>query len=474
MPVNRRQFIQVTGLALCGVGSMTLMAQSDGTPQPLLPIPPLLESRGGQALFLTLQGVHWSFINGQKTAAWGINGQYPGPTIRVRKDDDVKLVYCNRLAESISMTISGLQVPGAISGGATRIIPSGQDWSPVVPVRQRAATCWYHTNTPNRMAPHMYNGLAGMWLVEDDISQSLPLPNKYGVDDFPIILQDKRLDNLGVPRYRSPVEGGFIGDTLLVNGVQSPFIEVSRGWVRLRLLNASNSRCYTLQLSNGRPLHVVASDQGFLSAPVAAPQLSLAPGERLEVVIDMSKGAEVSITAGQAAGIVDRIRGLVKPSNRLNSTLVLTLKPGGLLSLVTNSLPVRLLASDFQNGNIVRSREFRLGDVQPGINGVIWDTNRIDVHAQQGTWERWTIYADMAQAFHVQGVSFLVSKVNGAEAAAEDRGWKDTVWVDGDVELLVYFNQVSSKHFPFLYYSQTLEMADRGSVGQLVIQPATV
>jgi suppressor of ftsI len=55
---------------------------------------------------------------------------------------------------------------------------------------------------------------------------------------------------------------------------------------------------------------------------------------------------------------------------------------------------------------------------------------------------------------------------------AEDRGWKDTVWVDGDVELLVYFNQSTSEHFPFLFYSQTLEMADRGSAGQFMVQPA--
>ncbi|MNY63871.1 Cell division protein FtsP precursor [compost metagenome] len=55
---------------------------------------------------------------------------------------------------------------------------------------------------------------------------------------------------------------------------------------------------------------------------------------------------------------------------------------------------------------------------------------------------------------------------------AEDRGWKDTVWIDGDVELLVYFNQSTSEHFPFLYYSQTLEMADRGSAGQFMVQPA--
>jgi suppressor of ftsI len=123
----------------------------------------------------------------------------------------------------------------------------------VLPIRQSAATLWYHANTPNRTAQQVYNGLAGMWLVEDDVSKSLPIPNHYGVDDFPIIIQDKRLDNFGTPEYSEPGSGGFVGDTLMVNGAQSPFVEVSRGWVRLRLLNASNSRRYQLQMSDGRP-----------------------------------------------------------------------------------------------------------------------------------------------------------------------------------------------------------------------------
>ncbi len=70
------------------------------------------------------------------------------------------------------------------------------------------------------------------------------------------------------------------GDTLLVNGVQSPYVEVSRGWVRLQLLNASNYRRYQLQMSDGRQLHVISGDQGFLLLPVSVKQLSLAPGER--------------------------------------------------------------------------------------------------------------------------------------------------------------------------------------------------
>src|SRR5471032_2477777 len=362
MSLSRRSFLQASGLALVA-GALPLRAQASGS-QPALPVPPLIESRRGQPLFLTMQSAHWAFLGGNKAPVWGFNGMYLGPTVRVYNGDDVKLIYSNRLSEPVSMTVSGLQVPGTLAGGGARMISPGVDWSPVLPIRQPAATCWYHANTPNRMGPHVYNGLAGTWIVEDEISKNLPLPNHYGVDDFPLIIQDKRLDGFGVPQYDTPASGGFFGDTMLVNGVQSPFVEVSRGWVRLRLLNASNARRYELSMSDGRPFHVVASDLGFLPAPMTVQRLSLAPGERREVLVDMSQGEEVSITAGEAAGVMERLRGLFEPSSILVSTLVLTLKPTGLLPLVTDNLPMRLLADQILSGSVSRTREFRLGDSQ--------------------------------------------------------------------------------------------------------------
>ncbi|TKI04869.1 cell division protein FtsP [Martelella alba] len=470
MSLSRRQFIQASGIALCA-GAAPLRAQASGQ-RIALPVPPLLESRRGQPLFLTLQQTHWEFIPGRRAAAWGINGLYFGPTVRVFNGDDVKLIYSNRLNEPVSMTVGGLQVPGTLAGGAARMMSANVDWSPVLPVRQPASTCWYHANTPNRMAPHVYNGLAGLWLVEDDLGKSLPLPNHYGVDDFPIIIQDKRLDNFGVPVYDPPSSGGFLGDTLLTNGVQSPYVEVSRGWIRLRLLNASNARRYRLQVSDGRNLYVVGGDQGYLPAPVSVASLSLAPGERRDVLIDMSKGDDAVINVGTAAGLMDRVRGFFEPSTILISTVLLTLKPTGLLSLMTDNLPMRLLPDLIIDGNISRTREFHLGGSQPGINGALWDMKRTDFTTRQGSFERWILYADTPQPIHIQGVAFLIKRVDGNPPLPEDRGWKDTVWVKNETELIVWYPQPASEHFPFMYYSQILEMADRGTAGQFTVQPA--
>ena len=218
MSLSRRQFIQASGIALCA-GAVPLKASAAGQQQPL-PVPPLLESRRGQPLFYDCTTCALVIYAGDTRVGLGNQWSLPGPTIRVWKGDDVKLIYSNRLTENVSMTVAGLQVPGPLMGGPARMMSPNADWAPVLPIRQNAATLWYHANTPNRTAQQVYNGLAGMWLVEDEVSKSLPIPNHYGVDDFPVIIRDKRLDNFGTPEYNEPGSGGFVGDTLLVNGTK--------------------------------------------------------------------------------------------------------------------------------------------------------------------------------------------------------------------------------------------------------------
>lgn len=466
MSLNRRQFIQASGIALCAASlPFTTEASDQSVP---LPVPPLLESRRGQPVFLTLQTAHWAFTRNNRSQILSINGQYPGPTVRVRNGDNIKLIYSNRLNKNVAMTICGLQVAGSLLGGAPRLMQPGDEWAPVLPVRQAAATLWYRSSTPQHSAQQLYDGLVGFWLVEDEHSHQLPLPRHYGVDDFPLIIQDKRLDHFGHPEYSAPASGGFLGNTLFVNGVQNPYLQVSRGWIRLRLLNASNARRYLLQASDERMLYVIAGDQGLLTAPVPVRQLSLAPGERREILLDLSDGKIVSLITDESASLLERVRDLFTPSSVLSSGIVLTLKPDGLLSLVNTPLPEKLISAVIPTSLPTENRIFSFANT-PGINGQLWDASRINVTTRQDSWERWTIHADQPQPFHLEGARFQLLRVNGAPPLLEDTGWKDTVWIDGQVELLVYFAMPSQQRYPLTYSSQIMELADRGSIGQILV-----
>lgn len=473
MALSRRRFLQLTGASVCaGAVYPALKLEAATGPYQPLPIPPLLEYRHGRPLFLTLQGTHWAFSqNAAPVSVWGVNGRYLGPTVRVKRGDNVKLIYSNRLDEAVSMRVQGLRVPGVLDGGPAWLMKPRKEWAPILPVRQAASTCWYHADTQGKMAEHVYRGLAGLWLVDDENTRDLRLPKHYGVDDIPLILQDKRFNPFGEPKYEA-APGGFIGNTLLINGVQDPFINVSRGWVRLRLVNASNARRLQLQMSDARSMYVIAGDAGLLNAPVEVKQFSLAPGERREILIDMSNGDEVTLTAGESAGLVDRIKGLFEDSSILVSSQVLTLRPEGLLPLMTDKLPARLPAEEGGVSNIERTRTLRLGDVaSPGINGAVWNEGRVDIDTRFAASERWIVHALTPQPFTLHGAMFRIQSVNGQPPKAEDAGWKDTVWVDSEVELIVRFDQTAGADHPFRYHSGILEMADRGTMGQFTVNP---
>ncbi|MGL4545294.1 MAG: cell division protein FtsP [Plesiomonas sp.] len=471
MSVSRRRFLQLTGATLCAGAAypaLKVQAESDASSQKL-PIPPLLEYRHGRPLFLTLQSTQWAFNGAMASSVWGINGRYLGPTVRVRRGDNVKLIYSNRLDEAVSMCVQGLRVPGILDGGNAWLMAPKKEWAPILPIRQVASTCWYHADTQGQMASQVYRGLAGLWLVDDDNTRDLRLPKHYGVDDLPLILQDNRFNAFGEPKYE-PDEGGFLGNILLVNGVQSPFMEVSRGWVRLRLVNAANARRLTLQLSDGRPMQIIAGDAGLLPAPVTVTQFTLAPGERREVLVDLTSGDEVSLTAGETATMIERFKGFFEDSSTLVSSLVLTLKPEGLLPLMTDKLPETLPSDDFGLTNIERTRTLRLGNAKnPGINGALWDANRIDITTRVGAVERWMVSTVTPQPFRLHGAAFRVQSVDGLPPKAEDKGWKDTVWIENEVELIVRFDQPSTAKTPFRYHSGILELADAGCMGQLVV-----
>lgn len=141
-------------------------------------------------------------------------------------------------------------------------------------------------------------GLGGLVLIDDSDSEKLPLPKQWGVDDIPVILQDKLLDKHGQIDYQLDVMTaavGWFGDRMLTNGVPYPQQITPRGWVRLRLLNGCNARSLNLALSDGRPMYVIASDGGLLAEPVVVRDLPILMGERFEVLVDTRDGKSLDL-----------------------------------------------------------------------------------------------------------------------------------------------------------------------------------
>jgi FtsP/CotA-like multicopper oxidase with cupredoxin domain len=128
-------------------------------------------------------------------------------------------------------------------------------------IDQPAATLWYHPHVHGSTADHMYRGLTGVFIVDDENPGASKLPSAYGVDDVPMIVQDRAFDGDNQFEERVPLGGslGVIGDEVLVNGTIGPYFDVTTRLVRLRLLNGSNARLYNFGFSDDRTFSLASA-----------------------------------------------------------------------------------------------------------------------------------------------------------------------------------------------------------------------
>ena len=149
------------------------------------------------------------FFPGVDTATSGYNGSYLGPTLEMRTGEEVQLNVTNHLGGRETTTHwHGLHVPAAMDGGPHQSIDEDATWEARFAILNRASTFWYHPHPhamggamdPGGTAQQVYEGLAGMFVVRDDESDALALPDTYGVDEFPLILQEVGLSKPGATR----------------------------------------------------------------------------------------------------------------------------------------------------------------------------------------------------------------------------------------------------------------------------------
>lgn len=290
--MQRRDFLKYS-VALGVASALPLWSRSVfAADRPALPIPDLLTADASNRMQLVVQAGKSSFA-GKTATTWGYNGNLLGPAVKLNKGQSVTVDIHNQLAEETTLHWHGLEIPGEVDGGPQGIIPAGGKRSVTFTPDQRAATCWFHPHQHGKTGRQVAMGLAGLVLIEDEEIRKLMLPKQWGIDDVPVIIQDKQFSADGQVDYQLDIMTaavGWFGDTLLTNGAIYPQHAAPRGWLRLRLLNGCNARSLNIAASDNRPLYVIASDGGLLAEPVKATELPMLMGERFEVLVDVSDG----------------------------------------------------------------------------------------------------------------------------------------------------------------------------------------
>jgi len=449
-----------------------------------LAIPPLLEPaivNGEKVFSLTAKSGRTELMPGAASETAGYNGTLLGPTIRAHRGERVRVEVNNELGETTTVHWHGMHLPAIMDGGPHQPIPPGNTWSPHWTVNNAAATLWYHPHTMGKTAEQVYSGLAGMFIVDDENSDALGLPNIYGVDDIPLIVQDRNFDdtgNLTYVRDKAQDNFGAMGDTILVNGTHGPYLDVPKQLIRLRVLNASNARRYDFGFSDGRPFRQIATDGGLLEAPVERTRMLLSPGERAEIIVDMSQTDQpVTLMSHEiqgAAPMMHLMRTLsVGDNDEYQIFKILELRPQG-TAATPGELPARLnTIAPLRAEDAARTRLFAITD-RMSINAKPMDHARIDEVVTKDDIEIWEIdnrEALFYHPFHIHDVQFQILDRDGRPPSDYERGWKDTVVVNPleKVRVIARFSDYADPHTPYMYHCHILEHEDMGMMGQFVV-----
>lgn len=493
--MKRRDFIKNTGIGAGGVlatgsfisllascnknnmmgGNMNMGGQpvpvTEGSFTRLLPIPNTVTG----ATSLTAQATNTN-INGNSFSVLGYqSGGILGPTIRANTGTNANINFQNNLSEKSNIHWHGLKIPADMDGHPEAIVNAGGSFNFQFAINQRAALNWYHPHPDGATARQAFQGLAGLFIVNDAEEAALNLLS--GIYEIPLVIQDKRLTSSGIAYNPTSMEvmTGYMGETILVNGEASPFTEIATRFYRLRILNGSNARIYNLALSNNADLIVIGNDGGLLKNPVTVKNILLSPGERLDVLVNfsgLSTGTEVFLenkmfdNAGSAQGK----QGFKILKFRITQTVNDSFNVPASLSSI-NSIPASAAT---------RTRNFVLSVMQMSggmnmtgmhqINGKTYNKNRIDETVTANATEIWEFdnsQGDEPHPIHLHGVHFQVLERTGGrgQLIASESGWKDTILLlpQEKVKLIIPFASLTGV---FVFHCHNLEHEDDGMMLQ--------
>jgi bilirubin oxidase len=456
----------------------------------MLAIPPLEMGQmvNGQRVYnLKARVATTQFRPGVNTATSGYNtNTYLGPTLVMTKTERVLMQVTNSLTEVTTVHWHGLHLPGETDGGPHQEIDVGETWKPTFTIINEAATAWYHPHphghhgSTAETATQVYRGLAGMIVVRDANSAALHVPKTYGVDDFPVVVQDRKFNADGGFDESKDEVGIRNGDSFLVNGTFAGTLNAPAQMVRFRVLNGANHRFLNLGFSDNRSFYQIASDNGFLNAPVQRNRFHMGPGERIEIVVDLSnaQGKTIHFVAYDAELGDTLVPEYIADDFDRSNFILFSLNVTAPTANAVTSIPGTLNnITRYDASNAVTTRSLRL-TLPPAINNAVFDMEVINITSTLDTQEIWSIVnlTNDPHPIHIHDSPFQIVRhldITGKEIPipAYELGWKDTVIVRAGerVDVIKDFGGFADPTAPFMYHCHILEHEGEGMMGQFVI-----
>jgi len=493
--LSRREFLYYSSLGIVGLAAPLapgrafgalgklagplIYAAIDPPPGGALKDPPEIayERKGGGLVEVTLDArVAEVEIEGRKVELITYNGSFPAPSIRVRKGDRLRLLHKNSLPETerrnvidhkfgvINLHTHGWHVsPSGISDNVFVHTGPGEEFQHEFDTSlvEPGAMSFYHMHHHGLTAWHLWNGLAGPLIVEDETDAFSSVETRL------MVLKDLTVEGgRPAPFTLEDYISGKEGEMVMINGQVNPVVNIRPGQAqRWRLLNACTARYFKLGLE-GHDLYLIGTDGGLLDRPHPIESLLLTPGERADLLV---------VAREEGAG---RLLSLPydRKMNRLEKRTLATIVCEGrreeyALPVVINREARRLDASIDVNSLPVRRLYLIMANERGYINLKDYEIDPYVLTSEVGTHEVWEIMniSPMDHPFHQHTNAAQILSVKGGdkgdyEIYAKTPAWKDTINVPfmGKLRMLVPVKDFTGKA---LFHCHILEHEDIGMMG---------
>jgi FtsP/CotA-like multicopper oxidase with cupredoxin domain len=448
----------------------------------------------------------WSYegelVSGSGLTVQSVPGSYLGPIIRAQSGTKVRLNFKNLLDEVSVVHPHGLRVPEDCDGQPMQAIPPGATKVYDFQVIDRACPAWFHPHPMMRTAYQVLMGMAGLFYVTDGEEESAVPGASTGLNDLPVIIQDRVFDSNNQILYQPNPMWGYLGNRILVNGKPNAAFSLEPRGYRLRILNGSNARTYKLAWSNNMPLKVIGTDGGLLPAAVSKSYVMLMPGERVDVWADFSAQAGKQVVlrslAFSAGGMMGGGGGMggggmgggcmggggmtgSAPANG-SAMDILTVNVGQKATTKPVLGPLPAFRMPFRTSQFSKTVPFTLAMqmMKWTINGRVYEEmataeDEMVTLNEPICWE-WINNSPIPHPMHLHNVQFQVLQRTPSTSSSYatinqglvDSGWKDTVlvWPGERVKIAMNFAPYTGM---YMYHCHILEHDDMGMMRNYMI-----
>lgn len=482
-PINRRTALLLGGAGLTStsigaVGLWKTRAPStlDAlTGEPFVE-PEVLRSQSGtlEVRLRAASGTHR--VAGRDVTTLGYNGGLPGPTLRVRPGETLRIELVNELEDPTNLHVHGLHVSPEGNGDNVFVSVEPGDsfiYEHQLPEDHPPGVYWYHPHHHGNVAEQLFGGLYGAIIVEDPDQGALEVARERV-----LVVSDITLTESGRVLRPSTMQqmSGRQGDLVLLNGQVAPRLTSQpRQRERWRVINACSSRYLALALE-GPQLELVARDLGPLAPPGPGEDLLLAPGNRADLVVTTGTGTGALRATPYDRGSMGSMMGDDPASSEGEATDLAVLDsrgqaPRAQLAPLPRPRPPRDLRADEVTRTRVLTFQMGMGGAMMSggamsftIDGNPFDAERIDQDVAAGAVEDWTIRNDSSMDhpfhLHVWPMQLIAHDAEPQTAPV----WRDVVNVPArsEVTVRIAFDDFTGTT---VYHCHILDHEDRGMMG---------